>query len=399
MNPSQPTIKSYLGKYIVDQKVFFDKIEAITEAQKTLADITWDFHQSEFKKFNWAVEPNISLTQLYKLRAQQIRDQYDYVVVMYSGGADSANVLHSFLDNNIHVDEVVASIPTSGLRDFKESTNANSSNNASEWLLTTIPSLQKILTAHPNLKITINDFFQKMLTFKTDEWLFQSSDWIHPSASARYNLERLTHIKKMADMGKKIAIIYGCEKPQLLFWKGNIMHGIFDLGINVPRQPFDVYYPNVDPVLFYSTPEMPEILIKQSHEIIRAMYHVPSYEHIKNLIYNCDLSEEQRATHANDIYQRAIVPIIYPDIDNVGFQVRKSSDKFMADHDNWFYSLHKDTKLYQLILSDSNNFFKSLNSKYTTTSRNNQPNGFKIYHNMYVIGKIEDFCNKINPNL
>jgi len=154
-------MKSYLGSYTVNQKVFFDKIEAIMEAQKTLADITWDFHQSQFRKVDWTIEPKLSLPELYKLRAQQIRDQYDYIVIMFSGGADSTNVLYSFLDNNIRVDEIVASIPTSGLRDFKESTNAESSNNASEWMLTTMPALQKVVTHYPDVKISINDFFKK----------------------------------------------------------------------------------------------------------------------------------------------------------------------------------------------------------------------------------------------
>jgi len=383
-------MKSYLGSYTVNQKVFFDKIEAIMEAQKTLADITWDFHQSQFRKVDWTIEPKLSLPELYKLRAQQIRDQYDYIVIMFSGGADSTNVLYSFLDNNIRVDEIVASIPTLGLRDFKESTNAESSNNASEWMLTTMPALQKVVTHYPDVKISINDFFKKMLTYNTDEWLYQSSDWIHPSTVARYNLEQLTHIKKLADQGKKIGVVYGCEKPQLTFWEGKIISQFFDIGINVPRQPFDIYYSNVDLVLFYSTPEMPQIVIAQSHEIAKAIYNIPRYQYIQNLIYDCSWNEEQILRYRNDVYQRAIVPIIYPSIDNVGFQSLKSTDKFMADHDDWFYSFHKNTRLYQLILSDSNNFLKTINSKYFK-EKTGQPSAFNFYYNSYLIGNITDF--------
>jgi hypothetical protein len=383
-------MKSYLGRYIVNQKVFFDKIEAILEAQKTLDNIIWDFHWAQFNKIDWSIEPKLSLPEMYKLRAQQIRDQYDYVIIMFSGGADSTNVLYSFLDNNIRVDEIVSSIPTSGLRDFKVSTNNISSNNASEWLLTTIPALQKVSISHPDVKISINDFFQKMLTYNTDDWLYQSSDWIHPSTVARYNLEQLTHIKKLADQGKKIAVIYGCEKPQLAFWEGKIISRIFDLGINVPRQPFDIFYPNVDPVLFYSTPEMPQILIKQSHEIVKAMYQIPHYQHMQNVIYNYDWNDEQKLMYRDDIYQRSIVPIIYPSIRSVGFQARKSTNSFMSDHDDWFYSLHKDTRLYQLISSDADNFFKTINSKYFKEKSSDRPIGFKSYSNGYILGTINN---------
>ena len=70
-------MKEYIGIYSVNNKIYTDKIEAILEANKTNADITWNFHNDEFKKINWTTEPELTLSDLYKLRAQQIRDSYD----------------------------------------------------------------------------------------------------------------------------------------------------------------------------------------------------------------------------------------------------------------------------------------------------------------------------------
>ena len=39
--------------------------------------------------------------------AQQLREKYDYIVLAYSGGADSCNVLNSFLDNGIPIDDII----------------------------------------------------------------------------------------------------------------------------------------------------------------------------------------------------------------------------------------------------------------------------------------------------
>ena len=43
-------MKEYIGIYSVNNKIYTDKIEAILEANKTNADITWNFHNDEFKK-------------------------------------------------------------------------------------------------------------------------------------------------------------------------------------------------------------------------------------------------------------------------------------------------------------------------------------------------------------
>jgi hypothetical protein len=387
-------MKDYLGLYFVNDKVYTDKIEAILEANTTKAEITWDFHQPRFRRIDWTKEPELSLSELYKIRAQQLRDQYDYLIVMFSGGADSTNMLNSFLINNIPVDEIVASIPISGLKGFKATTDQDAGNNASEWLLTTTPFLKFVSQKFPNIKISINDFFENMLEFKTDEWLYESSDHVHPTTSARYSLEKLNHIKKLADQGKTIGILYGIEKPSLSLWEGKVISTIYDLTVNVPRKPFKQFYQNVDIVLFYTTPSMPEIVVKQSHEVMKKIHSMQKFKAIRDLIFDNGWSEDKKNTFEHGVYQRAIVPIIYPDIDmSTTFQALKAKNYFMAAHDNWFHSLHKETRLHQLIVSDFNLFFKSIDPKYYRSTDWSKGVGFKTYANHYVIGNVDQFKN------
>ena len=112
-------LKYELGYYTVNNISFgTNKVSAVLEAQKTGVEVGWYFFDEAFKKANWLVEPTPTLDQLYEIRARQIRDAYDYVIVFLSGGADSNNVIRSFLNNNIHVDEVIALIPESGLKNY-----------------------------------------------------------------------------------------------------------------------------------------------------------------------------------------------------------------------------------------------------------------------------------------
>ena len=133
------------GYYVVNNKIYTDKIKAILDAQQTSADIAWNFFRDTFDKVQWTVEPTLSLQELYRIRAQQIRDKYDYVIVRVSGGADSTNIIWSFLNNGIHVDEVITDAPLSGLNNFDwNDKDTSASNTISEIKFVTFPLLEKI---------------------------------------------------------------------------------------------------------------------------------------------------------------------------------------------------------------------------------------------------------------
>ena len=89
------------GYYRVGQQIFLKKIPALIEGTKTNIHPEWVFHDQTFGLVNWEEEPKETLDDLYQQRAQQIRDRYDYVVLFYSGGSDSHNILNAFVKNNI----------------------------------------------------------------------------------------------------------------------------------------------------------------------------------------------------------------------------------------------------------------------------------------------------------
>ena len=69
-------------------------------------DAVFCFNETVFKLIDWTVEPSQSLKELYVERCQQLRDKYDYLILSYSGGADSHEILYTFLENNIFIDEI-----------------------------------------------------------------------------------------------------------------------------------------------------------------------------------------------------------------------------------------------------------------------------------------------------
>lgn len=77
------------------------------EALQTPEQFKFYFHDDVFTAYDWTREPIESLQTIYRNRAQQIRDEYDHVILACSGGRDSTQVLESFFYNNIKIDEVL----------------------------------------------------------------------------------------------------------------------------------------------------------------------------------------------------------------------------------------------------------------------------------------------------
>lgn len=375
--------------YKVGDRIFFNKIEALYESSRTHSSIEWNFFNQEFSNFNWTAEPTESLDQLYAKRARMIRDSYDYIVVMASGGADSTNVIYSFLKNNIHIDEIIASVPLSGMSSYDANARDNShANTVSETVYTQLPLMHEIKKSYPSQKITIHDYFQDIIEYKTDDWLLRSGEWIHPSSAARYTLDREKHLVDLADSGKRIGIIYGIDKPHLVIANiDNINHVVVlfnDLALNVPRPAFKREYPNVDNVCFYWYQD-PTIPCKQAHVLLKDVLKVGNP--IKNLFHTkakveSSTSFENRKRHSK--YERAIVPYIYPSTHRSIFQAEKPENIFMGEHDAWLYSTHSGLDKLNMMVGDTRSFINSINPELFGPDRN----GFKLFYQRYKIGEL-----------
>lgn len=387
-------IRPSLGYYRVGTETFEDKTSALLYASTMKMDLEWVFCNDVFDRVDWTTEPTLDLDTFYRMRAQQIREQFDYVIIMCSGGGDSTNVIWSFLRNGIHVDEVIAGAPFSGLNNWQHQARDNTADNTiSETVYAQLPLINDISQQYPRVRITLHDYFQNMLAYETDEWLLRSGDWIHPTSVARYDLESFPHIRDLAEAGKRVAIVYGIDKPNLLVTKENTLRmAMSDLAVNVQRPPFKKDYPNVENVLFYWTADMPEMLVKQAHVLARWIM-LPENAATRRYMY--DFNNPPPTMEANrirqSIYERAIIPCIYPSTARKVFQGHKPTRMFLGEHDGWFYRLHNKTRMFEMIDSDFRNFIKNIDPSLLNKNRS----GFKLYALSYDIGPVSKFIPSV----
>ena len=84
-----------------------NKFAAIERAGGDISKVKFYWMDDVWHNVDSTVEPSASWADLMKIRAWQLRDRYEYVALLYSGGWDSHTVLMAYINNNIPLDEIV----------------------------------------------------------------------------------------------------------------------------------------------------------------------------------------------------------------------------------------------------------------------------------------------------
>ena len=331
-----------LGFYMVGQKKFYVKVDALMHSTTTNEFPEWNFNRSTFDKLTWEVEPTVSIRELYRIRAQQLRDQYDWIRLEFSGGGDSTTALYAFLHNNIHLDEVVFRYPKTGEKNVhNDPFNYKAENTLSEWDFAAKPILNWVATNYPRVKITIHDYSENMLKGGLDEsWIHRTKDYFQPGHCFKHDNFGYVDHKRDADRGKRICVLYGIDKPKMCIKDKKWYLYFIDFQANTSNSVVNEYN-NITNEYFFWSPDLPEIVHKQAH-IIKNWFMMPQNKGLQYLVRWPNYSIAHRTT-----YEQVIKPLIYPDYDPTTFQVSKPTNSFYNEMDHWFYTNFRETEVYQ----------------------------------------------------
>jgi len=240
------------------------KTYSLTEAYEFSNNVKWHFNDEVFSKYDWKVEPVESLFELYKKRCQQIRENYDYIVLMYSSGADSDNILNCFVRNNIKIDEVfswnnISSLPGGNFQNL-------------EFTKSIIPALKKLKNNSGKIIEVVNvkdksHLDEKYLSAK-NLFYYDMGLFVHPLAFSRTLLrDDVTHWKNLINSGKKVCILWGHDKPNIKLDTSNmkLFASFINSNLNVTASIQDKYNQGWYDEYFYWSPDLPELIIKQCH--------------------------------------------------------------------------------------------------------------------------------------
>lgn len=269
--------KNKFGYYSVGQYNTYSKVDAIEVGHKLNLPVEWHFNDEVFDNVDWTVEPDVSLWELYTLRARQLREKYDYLVLFYSGGADSNNIFNSFVKNNIHLDEVVQWTNYEVTGDKENNWNA-------EVFKVAVPTTAKLIDDNKlKTRHRIVDMSKLLTTLdKTipdiEEWVYGKNSYFSPNMRATALMRKHTpEYQELISQGKKVCFVWGCEKPMLVnsidpnnkstFVPTMVFQDRVDHCISVKDQVENFDW--VHDELFYWTPDLPLIVVKQCHAVAK----------------------------------------------------------------------------------------------------------------------------------
>lgn len=333
-------INDRLGCYRVGNLKFYSKVDAIEAMQKTGTHLHWDFNEAVFSCYDWTKEPDTPILELYRRRAQQLRDKYDYIVLHYSGGSDSQTILEAFIDNDIKLDEIVTHVNYKATGDKDNYLN-------SEACRVAIPQIEKLKETRPWLNHRIMDFTDLTLDYFSVEerkfdWMYDLNNFFNPNGTCRVDLGM--KIKEWHDLiysGKKVCMLWGIDKPRVYQINGKFVFRFLDFIDGGPtvksltgKQPYE-------DELFYWTPDMPELIIKQAHII-------------KNYLSKDDIERDPWVgTEKSDLAYRTINgktlwlnkhrvnQLIYPKWDINTYSSGKGPSLIISSRDTWFFQVEE----------------------------------------------------------
>jgi len=397
-----------LGYYTLGNEVFYNKNQAILAGSKLPGHahnlnndpVRWLFNEDVFLKHPWHIEPEEDIRELYRRRAQSIRDNYDYVRLELSGGADSATVAFAFLLNGIHLDEVIYRYPKQADKNASGNPwDTSASNHLSEFDFAVKPIMNWIAANYPATKITIHDYTDDLVDRQGNDesWIFRTRNALQPGQWSKHTVASSAEQKNLVDRNIRIAMVFGCDKPKLCIKDGRWFlyfqdpfanHNSADMG--------DIT--NVTTELFYWSPDSCAMLTKQAH-MVRQWFEMPMHYNFQSAVRWPNGDHYNRTT-----YEGLVRAIVYPDYDFNTFQVAKPTTGIRAEMDNWFFQNFIDTKQYQIWEAGVEFMSTNLDARYITKTLDGQLRDLKQYISpMYYIGdssipstgavKAQDFKN------
>jgi len=249
--------------------IFLRKYEALEFASKHNYTVRFHFYDHVWDSFDRSLLGKISLPALYAERAKQLRDKYDHLVLHYSGGSDSHNILHTFLTNNIKLDEIMVRWPKHWLDGkFYTANNKDTSakNAPSEYDYAIKPTLEFIRNKHPEIKITIVDYTDGLHDYTDSESiekkLMSANITRFALGSVTMRLSDTSNEQILTAGKRNTGHMIGVDKPALYLQNNNIYMYFGDLMFENCGMPEGV---NVEP--FYWTGEFPLLPMEQAYQV------------------------------------------------------------------------------------------------------------------------------------
>jgi hypothetical protein len=330
--------KNRLGYYKVGDSVVRNAHLALIEASRKQQPLEWEFNSSVYKSIDWTKPIDIPLDTLYAMRLQQLRNEYDHLVLYFSGGKDSLNILLTAINNNIFIDEIVMFYPFPVEKTFNKD-DLSSDNMFAEVEFAAKPLLEKYRNKIPsNTVIRYSDLAEPNIrACERDDWFDLYP--VHIAFTVKNRTTMIGNDPVLLDhaaKGKHVGLIFGVDKPRVQFDGKSYSLSFPDIPFQAFNEPMisdqkELFSKHIHYEPFYWTPFFPEVVIKQAQVIAAAAEASPNIKHLLSVRHYVGMGF---ITHR----ERVIADVIYSDGEHM-WQTIKPKPIINRKLDDWFWDI------------------------------------------------------------
>ena len=284
------------GYHTYNGQAWFNPFEALDDAVAhgiTAPQIEFVFPLAN--KIDWTSDPFETLDELYANRAEKLRSEYDYLILMYSGGSDSHQILKTCLKHGIFLNEVRTCFPMRWVgKVFGKTTSDDPLGVLYEFENAVAPALKLVKKESPMTRITVKDTTDAYTTNGMQEWYkalwgSRMSGGLHGLFQAIRRTRIASDLQEDAkQIAGRVGVIIGAEKPPMVLDGSNLYVCFHDTG-RIGIEHFWQHGESIayEPHMFYWGD--PKIVCKQVHKIKRVLEIDPTIigkvDVHKNVIY------------------------------------------------------------------------------------------------------------------
>lgn len=369
------------GYWHVNGHYFFNKAECLRYASLIKNhNVTFHFFDEVYNTLDWTKEPTQSLDSLYAERALQIREKYEHVALLFSGGCDSTNMLHSFLKNNIKLDEIISYYPLQIIDKFKSNfnkSNTDPENAIYEYFESVVPTLEWLRQHHPDIKITVLDTSETTINLVQSENVYKimlAGLIVHPQHSGLYLAYE--HLRKNK---KRSVAVAGVDKPRLSY--DTVTHKLgayfFDFVTVQGHWPVETFNEDAPCTeYFYFSNDLPILFQKQCFVLKHFLQKLLLEEN--SLINEVLIPIRNSDKKILNVQHNAIKQVLYSTWNTNIFQADKIRSYFFNDNAAWFWkSGLVDNRSQDFYSGQLTELLAGVDSKFIETDANHRPSKFR----------------------
>jgi hypothetical protein len=338
------------GYYLVDGIKTFSKFEAWQLSGHDISKVKFIFNDDVFATIDTTKEPEADIYELYRQRAYQLRKDYDYIVLIYSGGIDSHTVLETFLENNLRVDEI-CTFSNNDVQAKTEKFNQEIYNAA-------IPFVETLDLKKLGTKFRLVNIGQMIINQLSDNYHFEnfehyslSTPFWRTAVSNHVLKSNILEHRKLVEAGKKVCYLWGHEKPSIRVSNQEYCLTVpdtFSGGFGAKqynnrkllKNSFDNFYDEA----FYICREFPEISIKQGHMLAKYMLSLPAEDSVIKKLWEIPIFgpyvqyKDIGRIHSDWLSKPAVDKCIYPKalMSRFGDDKLYTGSTIFSKKDDWF---------------------------------------------------------------